>query len=122
MNNLRVHFFILVFGIMLFVTGCGPTLEEIKAQRQAALASQRAAQEQAEAQRQVEEARRQAEEARLAKIRVIETAGDEAAKQGSWGKALENYQEALKNIPGSVYLRLRKGKRLNLTREDEKSK
>ena len=97
-TGLQVRLSILMLGIVFVTAGCGPTLAEIRAQEQASLESQKRAQAEAEAARQAEEAKKQAEEARLAKIRVVETAGDEAAKQGDLGKAFENYQEVLKNV------------------------
>jgi tetratricopeptide (TPR) repeat protein len=71
--------------------GCGPTNEEIMAREQARLERETRARAEAEA-------KRQAEEARLARIRATETAGDEAARQGELKKALENYQDVLKNV------------------------
>jgi tetratricopeptide (TPR) repeat protein len=89
---------IIILSASFIVTGCGPTKEEIMAWQQAQ-EQQRIAAE-AEHARVVEEARKQKqmEEARLAKILATERAGDEAARQGELEKALDNYQEVLKNV------------------------
>ncbi len=90
---------ILVIALAAFMChGCGPTNEEIMAMEQARVERETQARAEAEASRQAEEARRQAEEARLAQVRAIETAGDEAARQGELEKALDNYQQVLKNV------------------------
>jgi tetratricopeptide (TPR) repeat protein len=90
---------IIAVGIMtLFASGCGPTQEEIMATEQARIAEETERARVAEEAKQQAEAKRQAEEARLAKIRAMETAGDEAARQGDLEKALDNYQEVLKNV------------------------
>jgi tetratricopeptide (TPR) repeat protein len=90
---------ILVIALAPFMCpGCGPTNEEIMAREQARLQREAQARAEAEARRQAEEARRHAEESRLARIRAVETAGDDAARQGELEKALDNYQEVLKNV------------------------
>lgn len=75
-------------------TGCGPTKEELRADEEARL--------QAEArERAAEEAGRQArlaEKANLERARAAEAAGDEAARQGQLERALEHYQEVLRNV------------------------
>ena len=97
MNSLRKCLSIFALRIVVVVfagTGCGPTKEEIVADEEARL--------QAEArERATEEARRQAkltDEARLERARAAEAAGDEAARQSQLEKALELYQEVLRNV------------------------
>jgi tetratricopeptide (TPR) repeat protein len=68
------------------------------AQQQLQAENEARAKAQAEAQRLAAEAQRQAEEARQARIRAIETAGDDAAKNGQFQIALENYQQSLSGI------------------------
>ena len=97
MNNLRKCLSLFALGMVVAVfaaTGCGPTKEEIRADEEARV--------QAEArERAAEEARRQAklaDEARLERARAAEAAGDEATRQGQLEKALEHYQEVLRNV------------------------
>lgn len=97
MNSLHKCVSIFTLGIVIagFAgTGCGPTKEEIRADEEAWV--------QAEArERAAEEAKRQArlaEEARLERARAAEAGGDEAARQGQLEKALELYQEVLRNV------------------------
>ena len=82
---------IIIFLLVSFLPGCGPTHEEIMAREQERL--QREAREQQEA-----EARRQAEQARQERIRVAVEAGSEAASRGQLDVALIRLQEALRDL------------------------
>jgi tetratricopeptide (TPR) repeat protein len=95
---LKIFTTVIILSALLIITSCGPTNEEIMAMERAQ-AQERIAAE-AERARAVEVARKQKqmEDARLAKILATEKAGDEAARQGELEKALDNYQEVLKNV------------------------
>lgn len=91
--HIRLSIFALAITLVIFAAmGCGPTREEIMAREKARLEAEARGKAAAEA-------RRQAEEARLEKIRAAEAAGDEAAQQGQFERALEHYQEVLRNVP-----------------------
>lgn len=79
--------FLVVVGIAL-AAGCGPSREEIMAMERARL-------EREERERQAEEARRKAEEEKMARLRALEDSGNEAARSGRFGKALDIYREVL---------------------------
>ncbi len=103
----NISIFIMLGIIALFAcSGCGPSQEQIRAmelrreqarvQTEARLKAEEENRRQAvEAKRQAEEAKRQAEQARLAKIRSVEMAGDEAAQAGDADTALSHYKEVL---------------------------
>jgi hypothetical protein len=91
--HIRLSIFALAIIMVVFATmGCGPTREEVMAREKARLEAEARA-------KAAVEARRQAEEARLERIRAAEAAGDEAAGQGQFEKALDYYQEVLRNVP-----------------------
>lgn len=80
-----------VFVGVALVAGCGPSIEEIRAREQARL-------EQEERARQAEETRRKAEEERMARLRAIEEAGNEAARAGRLQEALNVYRDLLGEV------------------------
>ncbi len=96
--RLLICFFV---GVLL-AAGCGPTRQQLMEMEKARVEADARTREAAEARRQAEEeARRQVTEARRQaeeRIRASEMAADEAARQGQFGKALEQYREVLKNI------------------------
>jgi tetratricopeptide (TPR) repeat protein len=89
---------VIILLVSFIAVGCGPSQEEIMAREQARLERETRVRAEAEARRQAEEARLKQEEARLTGIRAMETAGDDAARQGASKKALDSYQEVLKNV------------------------
>lgn len=80
----------LLIGVAL-AAGCGPSREEI-------MAMERARVEREARERQAEEARRRAEEEKMARLRAMEEAGNESARLGQLGKALEQYRELLGEV------------------------
>jgi hypothetical protein len=118
MSGRKVCVFIVVLLCItaLSLTACGPSQEEIMAMEKARLEREAYERQQAELRRQAEEKRRQEEERRIAKLRSMESAGDQAVKTGSGDEALANYMGALKLVQGDAQddQRLRE-KIINLT-------